>query len=149
MIEIILIQNAKNIGKKNSIVKVKDGYANYLIAQGIAILGNSINKKILAESLRQGDQKQKEIRLEKEKIAQKLDHIQLIFSEKVDESGTLFGTITSLKIAEAYHAHKIAIDPKQISITNPPIKKLGMHKATLTLHKDLKKTIQFQVKSSS
>ena len=149
MIEVILTQSKKNIGEKNSVIKVKDGYGKYLIAQGIAILGNSKNKKNLAEILLQSERKEKAIRLEKEKIARQLDGIQLVFSERVDESGTLFGTITSLKIAKAYQLHNIVIEAKQINIINPPIKKLGMHQAILTLHKDLTKTVAFEVQSTS
>ena len=150
MIEVILTQHIKKIGQKNSVVKVKDGYGNYLIAQGLARLGTISNKKNLAEVLRQSEQKNKQIRLEQEKLGEKIDAIQLIFLEKVDEGGKLFGTITPLKIAQAYKMqHNIVIDPKQITIVNAPIKELGTHKATLSLHEDLQKNIQFQVKSTS
>lgn len=149
MSEVILKKNIKNLGEKNSVVKVKDGYANYLIAKDMAIAGTQANKNRLAECLRQSEQKEAKRRQEALELGKKLDSIQLIFSERVDESGKLFAMLTPSKIAEAYKTHNITIDPKQITIVNTPIKETGMHEAKLVLHKTLEKTIYLDVRSTT
>jgi len=146
MVEVILKKNITKLGDRNEIVKVKNGYGNYLISSQIAVLANKSNKKNLVEILKQANSKEAKIISEAKALGKKLDRIQLIFSEKVDEGGKLFGTITPLKIANAYKEHQVVLTAKKINILNTPIKEVGMHQAEVTLHKDVKKIIFFKVK---
>ncbi|MEM7173657.1 MAG: 50S ribosomal protein L9 [Bacteroidota bacterium] len=147
MVEVILKKHVKNLGEKHQLLQVKDGYANYLIAQGSAFLGTESSKKNLAETLRQRSSKDTKLQAEVAKLSKKLDTIQLVLLEKVDEAGNLFAAITPSKLAEAYKTNHIVINHKKISIINGPIKKLGKHQAVISIDKDIDKTVYFEIRN--
>lgn len=145
--EIILIQDVKNLGYKNDIVNVKPGYArNYLIPQGYAIVASSSARKILAENIRQQMFKQEKIKKQAEDIAALLEGLSLRIPAKAAATGKIFGSVNNVQIADAIkEAKNIDIDRKQIIIDNESIKEIGNYTAKVKLHKDVVVEISFEV----
>ena len=132
--EVILIQDLANLGFKNDIVKVRDGYGrNYLLPQKIAIIANESNKKQLAENLKQ----------QAHKAAKILADAQAV-KVKANEDGKIFGTVTTQNISDALKAQEILIDKKVITIAEP-IKEVGEYSALARLHREVKAEIKLNV----
>ena len=97
--EIILKEDVENLGLKDEIVIVKNGYGrNFLIPRGYAILATSSAKKVLAENLRQREQKDKKLIADAEKISKKLSKIEIKIDAKVGEGDKRFGSVTNIDI---------------------------------------------------
>ena len=139
--EIILKQDVNNLGYADDLVKVKDGYArNYLIPQGLAELATPAKKKMLAETLKQRAFKAEKIRKEAEFLAGKIDGLQVTLPVKASEKGTIFGSVTSIAVANALkEQHDIEIDRRKIVMNEDHIKELGDYTALVNLHKDFNK----------
>ncbi|MCI7377908.1 MAG: 50S ribosomal protein L9 [Bacteroidales bacterium] len=145
--QIILIQDVKNLGYKNDIVNVKPGYArNYLIPQGMAILATESARKILAENMRQQAYKQEKIKKEAQDIATLLEGLTLRIPAKAAATGKIFGSVNNVQIANAIKEAKgIEIDRKQIMIDDDTIKEVGNYTAKIRLHKEVSVDINFEV----
>ena len=115
--EIILKKDVANLGHADDIVNVKNGYAlNYLIPQGFAILATPSAKKVLAENIRQRAHKEAKFRADAEALAAKLAEITVKVSAKVSESGKIYGSVTTIQIAEALAAAGVEVDKKDITL---------------------------------
>ena len=146
--EVILKQDVNKLGYKDEIVKVRDGYANnYLIPQGYAIMATESNKKILAENIKQRAFKEAKIRQEAEEYAARLAKIEgLKIAANASESGKIFGSVNTIQIADAIKAQfDIDVDRKKISIAGDSIKELGTHKVVISVYKEIKPEITFEV----
>lgn len=145
--QIILIQDVKNLGYKNDIVNVKPGYArNYLIPQGMAILATESARKVLAENMRQQAYKQEKIKNEAQDIATLLEGLTLRIPAKAAATGKIFGSVNNVQIANAIKEAKgIEIDRKQIMIDDDTIKEVGNYTAKIRLHKEVSVDINFEV----
>jgi large subunit ribosomal protein L9 len=146
--EIILKQDVNKLGYKDEIVKVKDGYANnYLIPQGYAIVATPSNKKILAENLKQRAFKEAKIKQDAEAFAETLNKVEgLKIAAKASESGKIFGSVNTIQIADAIKAQfDIDVDRKKISIVGDAIKEVGTHKVVVSVYKEIKSEITFEV----
>ncbi|MBR6549593.1 MAG: 50S ribosomal protein L9 [Paludibacteraceae bacterium] len=142
--EVILIQDVANLGYKNDIVKVKDGYGrNYLIPNRMAVIANDSNRKQLAENLKQQAHKMAKLLADAQALAEKLANTVITLSAKANEDGKIFGTITTAQVAEALAAQGIEVDKKVISIE--PVKTLGEAVATAKLHREVKAEIKLNV----
>jgi len=144
--EVILKQDVENIGFKNEIKTVKPGYArNYLIPRGLAITATEINKKVLNETLKQKSFKEEKIISEFQQIADALKNTTVTIGAKVSGKGKIFGSITTLQIAEGIHNEGYVIDRKNIFIKEDAIKELGKYEAHIKLHKDVEFDLSFEV----
>ena len=145
--QIILIQDVKNLGYKNDIVNVKPGYArNYLIPQGMAILATESARKVLAENMRQQAYRQEKIKKEAQDIATLLEGLTLRIPAKAAATGKIFGSVNNVQIANAIKEAKgIEIDRKQIMIDDDTIKEVGNYTAKIRLHKEVSVDINFEV----
>lgn len=146
--EIILKQDVNKLGYKDEIVKVRDGYANnYLIPQGYAIVATPSNKKILAENLKQRAFKEAKIKQDAEAFAERLNKIEgLKIAAKASESGKIFGSVNTIQIADAIKAQfDVEVDRKKISIVGDAIKEVGTHKVIVSVYKEIKSEITFEV----
>jgi large subunit ribosomal protein L9 len=142
--EIILIQDVANLGYKNDIVKVKDGYGrNYLIPNKLAIIANDSNRKQLAENMKQQARKMAEALANARKLAEQLAQTPVTVAVKANEDGKIFGTVTTANIAEALEAAGITVDKKVITVEQ--VKELGEHTAYARLHRDVKAEIKLNV----
>ncbi|MBB1283095.1 50S ribosomal protein L9 [Flavisolibacter sp. BT320] len=130
--EIILIQDVDNLGGKNELVKVKNGYArNFLIPQGFAVEASPSNKKQLDERLKVAKKKEAAMLAQINSVISKLQEAPVRVGAKTGTSGKIFGSITSLQISRAIRDQKgYEIDRKKISI-NDEVKELGTYKATV------------------
>ena len=146
--EIILKEDVINLGYKNDIVKVKDGYGrNYLIPQGKAVIATESAKKILAENERQRAHKLAKIKADAEAQAAKLNGVKVSISAKVNEDGTIFGGVGAAQVAEALAAKGFEVDRK--AIVAETVKAIGEYTATINLHKEVKAEVTFEVAAES
>lgn len=144
--EIILKQDILKVGDKDDIVNVKTGFAtNYLIPKGMAIRATETAKKILAENKRQQAHKEERYRSEAEEIAKKLEGLKLTIGAKTSSTGKIFGSVTNIQIAEELLKKGFEIDRKKIHFDT--VKEVGEYKATISLFKDVKSQIDFEVVS--
>ncbi|MFO8067483.1 MAG: 50S ribosomal protein L9 [Bacteroidales bacterium] len=145
--EIILKEDIQNLGSKNELVTVKNGYArNYLIPKGLAILATESAKKMHEENSRQRAHKEEKLKDVAEEQAKTLDNINIVIGAKTSSKGKIFGSINTIQIAEELKQQGIEIDRKNIYIKEEPIKEVGKYTATIKLHKEVSKDIEFEVK---
>lgn len=147
--EIILKQDVANLGHKDDIVTVKNGYAtNYLIPQGFATLATPSAKKVHAENMKQRAHKETKIREEAAALAAKLEGLTVTVGAKTSTTGKIFGSVNNIQLAEALAAKGFEIDRKNIAIVGEDnIKEVGTYEATVKLHREIKANIKFEVVS--
>lgn len=144
--EVILKQDVPNLGYKDDIIKVKDGYAiNYLIPKGLAVNATASAKKMHDELVRQRAHKEAKIREEAEALAEKLKGISLTIGAKASSKGKIFGSVNSIQISEALKEKGFDIDRKNITFKEELIKELGKYHAKIRLHKDVQVEIPFEI----
>jgi len=143
--EVILKDDVKGLGFKNDIVDVKPGYGrNYLIPQGIAVVADKSNKKVVAENIRQASHKAEKVKLDAQAIADQIGDIVLDLPAKVGESGKIFGAVTTTQLSDALRAKGIEVDRKKISF-DQEVKSAGDYTASIVLHKEVKHQVRFRV----
>ncbi|MCH7657657.1 MAG: 50S ribosomal protein L9 [Bacteroidetes bacterium] len=144
--EIILLENRPDLGHKDEIINVKDGYArNFLIPKGYAIMATKSARKVHDENQRQRAHKEEKIRNEAEKMAAKMDGIALSIGAKTSSKGKIFGSVNTIQIAEALTAKGFEIDRKDISLKEDAIKEVGKYSAIINLHKEVSVEIDFEI----
>ncbi|MEL6625469.1 MAG: 50S ribosomal protein L9 [Bacteroidota bacterium] len=142
--EVILKQPVNNLGDQDDIVKVKPGYArNYLIPQGMAILATASAKKALEEKKRQASHKYEFIKQQAEAEAEKLNGVNLVIQTLAGADGKLFGSVTTLQLANKLKEQGYEIDRRKITVAE--IREVGDYEATIHLHKEVKAEISIQV----
>ena len=145
--QVILLEDVTNLGYKDEIVTVKSGYGrNFLIPQKKAVIASESAKKVLAENLRQRAHKLEKIKTDAQSLAANLEGISLTIGAKTSSTGTIFGSVTNIQIAEELVKKGFEIDRKTI-IIKEPIKEIGSYKAVVKLHKDIAVEIPFEVVS--
>lgn len=144
--ELILKQDVENLGFKDDIVTVKNGYGrNFLIPKGYAVLATTSAKKVLAETLKQRAYKEKSIVEAAEKAAEKLNGLEIKIAAKAGEGDKLFGSVSNIDLANALEKEDIALESKFISIAGGNIKRVGQYEATLRFHRDVVRNFIFDV----
>lgn len=130
--DIILIQDVNNLGGKNEVVKVKNGYArNFLIPNKYAVEASPSNLKQLEERLKVKRKKEEAMLAEIKSVIAKLAESSVKVGAKTGTSGKIFGSITSVMIAKAIREQKgYDIDRRKIHLTDD-IKELGSYKARI------------------
>jgi large subunit ribosomal protein L9 len=147
--EIILKEDVANVGYKDDIVNVKSGYGrNFLIPQGKAVIASESAKKVLAENQRQRAHKLAKIKQDALDFAAKIEGITLTVGAKTSSTGTIFGSVTNIQIAEELAKKGFEIDRKTIVIKES-VKEVGSYKATVRLHKEVSVAIPFEVISEN
>jgi len=144
--EVILTQDLKNLGYKDEVVKVKPGYGrNYLIPKGMAIMADAANKKMLAETNKQRAYKEEKIKKEASTMAEALKDVTVTVGAKAGENGKIFGSVTTIQLADALKKQGYNVDRRQITFDDDHIKTLGNYTANLNLHRDVKIKVNFEV----
>ena len=142
--EIILKEDVVNLGHKNDIVTVKSGYGrNYLIPTGKAVIASPAAKKMLAEDLKQRAHKLEKIKKDAEALAEQLKEVSLTIATKVSATGTIFGSVSNIQIAEELAKLGHNVDRKIIFVKG--VKEVGSYTATVKLHKEVSVEIPFEV----
>ena len=144
--DIILLQDVENLGSKFDVVKVKAGYGrNFLLPKGMAKVANSSNVKHLEEIRKQQSAKIAKKMEDMQKIADQLKDKVLQIGAKAGTSGKLFGSDTTIQIADALKSQfDLDVDRKKIHLAEE-IKNLGTYKATVNLFKEIVADINFEV----
>jgi len=144
--DVLLKNNVDNLGDKDEIVSVKNGYGrNYLIPQGKAVLATESIKKMNAETLRQRAHKAEKVKAEAEKSVAKLEKAKIKVAAKVGENGKIFGSVSNVQVAEAIVAAGFEVERKNIKLIGDLIKTVGKYKANVQLHKEISVEIEFEV----
>ena len=142
--KIILKEDVSGLGYKDDVVEVKDGYGrNYLIPTGKAVIASASALKVLAENQRQRAHKLAKIKADAEALAAQLKDLKLTIGAKTSATGTIFGSVNNIQIAEALEKLGHNIDRKIIDID--AVKEVGEYTATIRLHKEVAVEIPFEV----
>ena len=145
MIEVILREDLKTLGRAGEMVRVKPGYArNYLLPQGLAYEATEGNKKRVAAETRVRSARDQAERAEAEKAAATLSEVTLTLTGKAGEEGKLFGSITSQDIAEALAGQGHPVDRRRIELEHP-IKTTGSHTVSIRLHPEVHAQLRVSV----
>ncbi|HQX96722.1 MAG: 50S ribosomal protein L9 [Chitinophagaceae bacterium] len=144
--EVILIQDVDNLGGKNEVVNVKNGYArNYLLPRQLAVENSSSNKKQLEERMKQVVKKEAIMLAEINSVIAKLNEAPLKLGAKTGTSGKIFGSITTLQISRAIREQKgYEIDRKKITLPED-LKEVGTYKATIDFGNGKSTEVEFEV----
>ena len=144
--QVILIQDVDNLGGRNELVTVKNGYArNFLIPQKFAIEGSPSNLKKLEETLKVKAKKEAAMLAELKKVIEVLTASPLSLGAKTGTTGKIFGSVTSLQIARAIRDQKgNEIDRKRITIADE-VKELGSYKASIDFGNGNTTEVEFEV----
>lgn len=145
--EIILKQDVSNLGHKDDIVTVRNGYAtNYLIPQGFAIMATSSAKKVHAENMKQRAHKESKLREDAVALAAKLEGLQVSLATKVSSTGKIFGSVNNIQVGEALAAKGFDIDRRNIAIVGEAnVKEVGTYDAVVKIYKDIKANIKVEI----
>lgn len=145
--KVILLQDVQNLGKKDEIKEVKDGFArNFLIPRKMAILatGKELEKLKKKKELEEKRRKEKEIMLKD--LAEKIKGLLIVFEQKATEEGVLYGAIDRKKISEILKEKGFEVREDQIDLDSP-IKKIGEYEIGINFSPDLKSKIKLKVAS--
>lgn len=144
--EVILKQDVENLGYKDDVVTVKNGYGrNFLIPTGQAEMATPGAKKMLAENIKQRAHKEAKEIEDAKKLAEALGSIELKITSKVGKGNKLFGSINNADVAEALTKEGHHIDRKYITIQGGTIKATGPYMAKVRLHREVVVDFEFEV----
>lgn len=145
--ELILKRDVENLGFKDDVVTVKNGYGrNYLIPQGFAVLATPSAKKVLAENLKQRAYKERKIVEDAQKVAAKLRELEVKITAKAGAGNKLFGSVTNIDLVEAIAKNgEFDIDKKFVNIMGGNVKVAGKYSAVIRLHRDVVVDFPFEV----
>jgi large subunit ribosomal protein L9 len=145
MIEVILREDIRTLGRAGEMVRVKPGYArNYLLPQGLAYEATEGNRKRIAAETKARATRDQADRVEAERAAATLAGVTLPLSGKAGEEGKLFGSITSQDIADALGRAGHSVDRRRIELDHP-IKTVGEHTVTIRLHPEVHAELRVSV----
>ncbi len=149
MMELLLKEDVEHLGVRGDIVKVRAGYGrNYLIPKGLALMATRANVKLIEQ------ERQRLVKLAQaeltaaQTLGEKLTALTLTFQRKAGEHGTLYGSVTSMDIAEALAAQQLEVERRRI-VLKEPIKALGEYTVPVKLHRDVTATLKVVVVSDA
>ena len=145
--DVILTENVKGLGTIGEVVKVKPGYGrNYLVPQGLAVVASERNLTELQHHKRQLTRKAEKLSQEAADVKARIEAVTCSFVHKASEEGKLFGSVTSMEIADALAARGVEIDRRKI-LLDQPIKTLGKHNVDVRLNAGVNATVKVVVTS--
>ena len=147
--QVILLERVAKLGQMGEVVNVKDGYArNFLLPQGKALFASDANRQAFEGQKAQLQARNAETKGEAEKLAQRLDGEQFVIIRQASDAGALYGSVSTRDAAEAASEAGFSIDRRQVAL-DAPIKELGIHRVTVTLHPEVDCTIELNVARSA
>jgi large subunit ribosomal protein L9 len=145
--QVILREDIEKLGKIGDLVKVADGYArNYLVPKSKAIEATPNNLNAMAHAKKMVSDKLRKLKKEATAEADRMKGLAVTIKAKTGEEGKLFGSVTSMDIAEALKAQSVTIDKRKI-VLEEPIKRLGEFTVQVKLHTDVHAEIKVSVVS--
>ena len=143
--KLILTADLPNVGDVGQVVDVADGYGrNYLIPRGFAILATPANERSLAQQQKARLAREAKNKAEAEALATQLQALLLSIPKKTGEGERLYGSVTSMDIADLIKARGISLDRRRIMLETP-LKTLGRHKVPIRLHPDVVAEVEVAV----
>lgn len=135
--EIILRERVEKLGTKGDIVRVSDGYArNFLFPKKLAVLATTTNIRQIEQEKAAAVRREALEKQEAEELARQLSKVSLTLTRKAGESDVLYGSVTSMDIAEALAAKGFTLDRRKIELSEP-IKSLGKVDVPIRLHREI------------
>jgi large subunit ribosomal protein L9 len=148
MIEIILRESIDHLGHRGDIVAVANGYArNYLLPQKLALLVTEANKRQIEREREIVEADEAKERQAAEDLASRISAIECVIERRVGETEALYGSVTSLDIAEYLTSQGFSIDKRKIQL-NEAIKKIGEVTVSIRLHRDVLASLRVKVVQS-
>ena len=142
--KVILLKDVKNLGKKDEVIEVSDGYArNFLFRQNLAVIANTKSMVNLKENQDNEKSRLESIKQDAIDLKTKMENVTLTFSLKSGKEGKTFGSISTKQIGESLDQLGYKIDKRKI--LSDPLASLGMHKVKIELHKDVVVTITVRI----
>ena len=146
--QVILLERVAKLGQMGEVVSVKDGYArNYLLPQKKALWASEANIKAFEADKAQLEARNLETKKEAQAMAARLDGQQFVLIRQASDGGALYGSVTTRDAADAAAETGFTIDRRQVNISTP-IKELGIHKVSITLHPEVDAVIELNVARS-
>jgi large subunit ribosomal protein L9 len=143
--ELILREDVPKLGRRGDVVEVKDGYGrNYLLPKKLAVLSTAGNRKMVEQIKASAVRREASEQSEAEQLAKMLAAVTVSVARKAGETGTLFGSVTSLDVAEALDKAGYQIDRRKIQLDDP-IKQLGEYQVPVRLHREVTASVTVQV----
>lgn len=143
--KIILKEDVKNLGIMGDIVNVAEGYArNFLIPRKLAVEANTKSIKALEHEKKIIQEKAKKIKNADQELSDRISSMTLTIRAKAGEEDKLFGSITTMDIAEALKNEGVNIDRKKIAL-DEPIKRLGSYTVSVRIHPEIAAQLNIQV----
>ncbi|EJF75199.1 50S ribosomal protein L9 [Bartonella alsatica] len=147
--DIILLERIPRLGQMGDIVSVKDGYArNFLLPQGKALRANEANKKHFETQRAQLEAYNLERKSEAQKVAEKLDSKSFVAIRSAGETGQLYGSVSTRDISQIITDEGFSISRNQVEL-NHPIKTIGLHNITLSLHPEVQISVIINIARSA
>ena len=146
--DIILLERIGNLGNIGDVVTVKDGYArNFLLPQKKALRANDANRKVFEANRERLEKENAERRGEAEKQGEKIDGVEIVLIRASSNAGQLYGSVNVRDIVTGLADKGHEIDKRQV-VMGHPIKTIGMHDVTITLHPEVHVTVKANVARS-
>ncbi len=146
--DVILLERVAKLGQMGDVVSVKPGYArNFLLPQGKALRATKANREYFEKQRAQLEAANLESKKEAEAVAEKLSGETFIAIRQAGDSGQLYGSVTTRDIATAITEGGFSVERRQV-VLDMPIKVLGLHEVTVTLHPEVEVTITMNVARS-
>ena len=148
--QVILKEDVVNLGYKDDIVTVKDGYArNYLLPTGAAVIYNKANAALFKQRAEQIEKRKAEKRAASASLKERLDNVTISLVVTAGESGKLFGSVTSQMVQEALLKEGFEIEKKKLDVPTHAIKMTGTYHIVAHLYENDKATITLNVLSEA
>ena len=143
--KVILKTDVKDLGHVGEVVNVKDGFArNFLVPQGLAVEASTKNVKVFEHEKKKIQEMAKKVKAGAAGLAEKISGAKITIKAKAGEEDKLFGSVTSMDIADALKAEGIEIDRKKIQL-DEPIKRIGEYTVAIKLHSEVSAHLSVQV----
>jgi large subunit ribosomal protein L9 len=147
--KVILTADLPHVGKVGQVVDVANGYGrNYLIPRGFAIPATPSNERSLAQQQRARSVREAKNKAEAEALAGQLQALALSIAKKTGEGERLYGSVTSMDIADLLKARGIALDRRRI-VLDTPLKTLGTHRVPIRLHPEVVAEVEVAVRKEA
>ena len=143
--ELMLRQDVENLGRRGDVVNVKGGYGrNFLLPRKLAMAVTAGNRKVVEQERAAAVKRDARAQADAQQLANLLSQATLTIARKAGESGALFGSVTSMDIAEALHKKGFEIDRRKVQLEEP-LKQLGDFAVPIRLHKEVTVSVSVQV----
>jgi len=147
--DVILLERIARLGQMGDVVRVKDGYArNFLLPRKKALRANDANRKLFEGQRAQLEAHNLERRAEAEQVAVKLQGQTFIMIRQAGETGQLYGSVSTRDIAQTATDQGFSINRTQVNL-NHPIKTIGLHAVTVSLHPEVEVSVTVNVARST